>query len=215
MRVLTPPNRRCNFELVTKAPSQPLDAEQGQALLRLARSALMENFGRQPSPEEAVRLKSALKDPALQALRGTFVTLTLKGRLRGCIGNLVPTDPLAEGIRRNALNAGLQDPRFPPLTENELDRTSIEVSILTEPRPLPYTNAEDLVRQLRPRIDGVIIRKGYASATFLPQVWDQLPQADGFLDHLCLKAGLPRDAWKRSALEVATYQVQHFAEPLG
>jgi AmmeMemoRadiSam system protein A len=138
----------------------------------------------------------------------------LKGRLRGCIGNLAPTDPLAEGIRRNALNAALQDPRFAPLTAKELDQMSIEVSILTEPRPLPYADAQDLVRQLRPRIDGVVIRKGYASATFLPQVWDQLPEAVGFLDHFCLKAGLPRDAWKRSPLEVSTYQVQHFAEPL-
>jgi AmmeMemoRadiSam system protein A len=190
----------------------PLDSTDGQLLLKLARSTLMEKFGRRPLAAEAERLQSALTEPRFQARRGAFVTLTLGGKLRGCIGNLFPTDPLAESIRRNAVQAAFQDPRFAPLTEEELGRTAIEVSILTDPQPMPFSSARDLVQKLRPHLDGVIIRQSHASATFLPQVWSQLPKAEDFLDHLCLKAGLPRDEWKRCRLEVATYQVQCFED---
>jgi AmmeMemoRadiSam system protein A len=190
----------------------PLDTEKGRQALMLARSVLMGKLGRRLPPAEEERLQSALKDPLFQLRRGTFVTLTLAGNLRGCIGNLFSTDPLADSIRRNTVHAAFQDPRFAPLTEEELDQVTIEVSILTDPEPMPYSTAQDLLQKLRPHLDGVMIRKGYASATFLPQVWRQLPNAEVFLDHLCLKAGLPRDAWKRSDLEVATYQVQCFNE---
>jgi AmmeMemoRadiSam system protein A len=194
--------------------SQILKVEDGRLLLRLARSTLLEKLGRRPAPAEAERLQSAMRDPRFHARRGTFVTLTMGGELRGCIGNLFPTNTLTEGIRQNAIHAAFQDPRFKPLTEDELDQVSIEVSILTEPQPVPYATAQDLIQRLRPHLDGVMIRQGYASATFLPQVWDQVPKAEDFLGHLCLKAGLPRDAWKRSKLDVATYQVQRFDETL-
>ena len=95
------------------------------------------------------------------------------------------------------------------IVDPELD---IEVSILTEPLPLAYRDSQDLIRKLRVNVDGVIIRKGHASATFLPQVWEQLPRPENFLNHLCMKAGLPADAWKHSELEVLTYQVQYFEE---
>jgi AmmeMemoRadiSam system protein A len=192
---------------------QDLDAEKGRILLRLARSTLMEKLGCRLQASEAEWLSSALKDPSFQSPCATFVTLTSKGQLRGCIGTLSPTDPLAESVRHNAVHAAFHDPRFAPLTEEELDRIRIEVSILSEPQPLPYSNAEDLVQKLRPHRDGVIIRQGFASATFLPQVWDQLPKPETFLDHLCLKAGLPRNAWKRSKLDLAIYHVQCFSEP--
>lgn len=191
---------------------QTLDAEEGRLLLRLARSALMEKLGRRLPAGETERLQSDLKSLRLRMRRGTFVTLTLAGNLRGCIGNLFPTDSLVEGIRRNAVHAAFQDPRFTPLAEEELDQVEIEVSVLTEPQPLSYSAPLDLLQKLRPHVDGVIVRQGYASATFLPQVWDQLPNAEDFLGHLCLKAGLPRDAWKRSRLDVATYRVQRFEE---
>lgn len=194
---------------------QTLDAEEGLLLLKLARDTLREKLGRQPPSAGAERLQSALQTPRLQVHRGTFVTLTIGGSLRGCIGNLIPADPLVESIRRNAVQAAFQDPRFKPLTEEELDQVAIEVSILTDPQPLPYASAQELLQKLHPHLDGVIIRQGYASATFLPQVWDQLPNAEDFLGHLCLKAGLPRDAWKRSKLDVATYRVQRFDEPPG
>jgi MEMO1 family protein len=191
---------------------QLLAPEKGQELVQLARSTLMEKFGLPLPPSEADRMRSALNDAAFQARCGTFVTLKHKGQLRGCIGSLSASDPLAEGVRRNAINAAFHDPRFAPLTEKELAQVEIEVSVLTEPQPLAFSDPEDLLRKLRANVDGVIIRQGHASATFLPQVWEQLPKKEDFLGHLCLKAGLPRDAWKRGKLEVATYQVQYFEE---
>jgi hypothetical protein len=195
-----------------KDTSQLLTPEKGQVLVKLARSTLMEKFGCPLPPPEADQLRSALNDPVFQTPCGTFVTLKQQGQLRGCIGNLSAADSLAEGVRRNAINAAFHDPRFSPLTDRELDQVAIEVSVLTEPRRLEFSDPEDLLAKLRPNVDGVILRQGYAGATFLPQVWEQLPKKEDFLGHLCLKAGLPRDAWKRSGLEVSTYQVQYFEE---
>jgi hypothetical protein len=192
--------------------SKPLTPEKGRLLVALARSTLMEKFGRPLPPADADRMRAALSDAALQGRCATFVTLKHQGRLRGCIGTLTASEPLAEGVRRNAVNAAFHDPRFAPLTEKELGQVEIEVSVLSEPRPLAFSDPQDLLGKLRPGVDGVIIRQGHANATFLPQVWEQLPQKEDFLGHLCLKAGLPRDAWKRSTLEVSTYQVQYFEE---
>jgi len=195
-----------------KEANQLLATEKGQVLVNLARSTLMEKFGLPLPPTEADRMRSALSDTSFQARCATFVTLKHKGQLRGCIGRLSASDPLAEGVRRNAINAAFHDPRFSPLTEKELGQIEIEVSVLTEPQPLAFSDPEDLLRKLRANVDGVIIRQGHASATFLPQVWDQLPKKEDFLGHLCLKAGLPRDAWKSGKLEASTYQVQYFEE---
>jgi AmmeMemoRadiSam system protein A len=189
-----------------------LTPEKGQILVKLARSTLMDKFGLPLAPADADRMRSALSDASLQARCATFVTLKHQGRLRGCIGSLSATDPLAEDVRRNAINAAFHDPRFAPLTAGELEQVAIEVSVLTEPRPLAFSDAEDLLRKLRPNVDGVVIRQGHAGATFLPQVWEQLPKKEDFLGHLCLKAGLPRDAWRRGGLTVSTYQVQYFEE---
>jgi AmmeMemoRadiSam system protein A len=98
------------------------------------------------------------------------------------------------------------------LGKKELDTVDIEVSVLSEPVPLAYRDAEDLKAKLQPGIDGVIIKKGTASATFLPQVWEQLPQPEPFLSHLCLKAGLPAGRWRKGDLTVLVYQVQYFEE---
>jgi AmmeMemoRadiSam system protein A len=185
-----------------------LNEHQGQTLIKLARQTIAERLGRRPirvDPDSA-------KDAAFQDHRGTFVTLTIDRQLRGCIGNLDSTDSILDGIERNAVNAAFNDPRFPPLTADELDRVDIEVSILTEPKPLEYRDSKDLLSKLRVNVDGVILRKGPASATFLPQVWEQLPQAEKFLSHLCLKAGLSPDAWKKGHLDILTYQVQYFEE---
>jgi AmmeMemoRadiSam system protein A len=151
--------------------------------------------------------------PRLEAPGAAFVTLhTRAGELRGCIGSLIARRPLVEDVRENALAAAFRDPRFPPLTEPELDDIVVEVSVLTEPVPLDYEDAEDLVRQLRPGVDGVILARGWNRGTFLPQVWEQLPAPEAFLEHLCLKAGLPPDAWRRMDLNISTYQVQKFEE---
>jgi AmmeMemoRadiSam system protein A len=192
--------------------SQNLSFEKGQLLVKLARHTLLEHFSEQIPQEEIDSLNAALSDPCFSAACGTFVTLTIDGKLRGCIGNLTSNESLVSGVRRNAINAAFHDPRFPSLSLSELDLVSIEISILSEPRPLYYRDAADLLKKICPHVDGLIIRKGIASATFLPQVWEQLPQPQDFLTQLCLKANLAADAWQHSKLEVSTYQVQHFEE---
>ena len=192
--------------------SQNLSEVQGQLLVSLARHTLMERLGKQIPQAEIDSLNTALKDSSFKSLCGTFVTLKINERLRGCIGNLTSDTPLASGVRRNAINAAFHDPRFEPLSTSELERVEIEISILSEPRPLQYRDSEDLINKLRPQIDGVIIRKDQASATFLPQVWEQLPRPQDFLAHLCMKAGLAADSWQNPELEISTYQVQYFEE---
>ncbi len=197
----------------TPTQAQPtLTPVQGAALVALARRTLASHFGQAIDPAGAHHQKSLLADQALQAHSGTFVTLTIDGRLRGCIGSLSATTPIVSSVRDNALNAALHDPRFAPLRRRELALVHIEVSVLSEPVALAYTDADDLLSRLRPGIDGVIVKKGSASATFLPQVWEQLPRPETFLDHLCTKAGLSPGQWRRGDLAVQVYQVQYFEE---
>jgi AmmeMemoRadiSam system protein A len=187
-----------------------LTEEEGKDLLLVARKTIQEALlekkksERSPSP--------ALESPRYLEKRGTFVTLTIDGALRGCIGHIIPQESLIEGVRINAINAAFHDPRFRPLSNNEFPRVKIEVSILTEPAPLSFSDANDLVMKLRPGIDGVIIKKSFHQATFLPQVWEQLPDKSSFLSHLCMKAGLDGDAWKKERIDVYIYQVQAFEE---
>ena len=188
-----------------------LTQKQGQTLIKLARKTISEELGIKPRPDQE-SLASDLEDKSFQRRSGTFVTLKIHDQLRGCIGNLDATEPITEGVKRNAINAAFNDYRFSPLTTKEFDKVEIEISILSEPKPLEYINSNDLIKKLRPDIDGVIIRKGQASATFLPQVWEQLARPEEFLSHLCMKAGLPSDSWKKSKLEILTYNVQYFEE---
>ncbi len=187
-----------------------LNSRQGNILLRLARQTIEEQLGKSPT---APVLDKELHDHELREYRGVFVTLNKQGALRGCIGSLLGVEPIVDGVRRHAINAALHDHRFPLLTGDELDAVRIDVSVLTPPKELEYTSPEDLCQALRPQVDGVIIKEpGGAGATFLPQVWEQLPAATIFLGQLCLKAGLPRDRWQQGDLRVQTYQVQHFEE---
>jgi AmmeMemoRadiSam system protein B/AmmeMemoRadiSam system protein A len=185
---------------------------QGQLLVKLARKTISEKLGAKISDSETDASNLAKQDERFKLHCGTFVTLKTRGKLRGCIGNLTSAESVFDGVRCNAVNAAFHDPRFSPLSKDELDRTEIEVSILSEPKHLEYRDGQDLIEKLRPHVDGVILRKGKASATFLPQVWEQLPAPEDFLYHLCRKAGLPSDAWRGSDLEVLTYQVQYFEE---
>jgi AmmeMemoRadiSam system protein A len=185
-----------------------LTQEEGKHLLAVARKTIEDRLLERKTevgPGEGLTPKFAER-------RGTFVTLTMGGALRGCIGHIIPQESLIEGVRVNAINAAFRDPRFKPLNRQEWEKTRIEVSILTEPKPLDYTDGEDLLGKLRPGVDGVILKKGYHQATFLPQVWDQLPDKKEFLTHLCLKAGLDGQTWKKDRLEVLLYQVQAFHE---
>lgn len=189
--------------------SDRLTEEEGKYLLSVARktieNAIHKRTGQAGSDEEKLSARFSEK-------RGTFVTLTIDDCLRGCIGHIIPQESLLEGIRVNAINAAFRDPRFRPLSEKELEKSKIEISILTEPVSLQYADAEDLLGKLVPGRDGVIIKKGLRQATFLPQVWDQLPDKRAFLGHLCLKAGLEEKAWMKEGLEVSTYQVEAFEE---
>lgn len=186
-----------------------LTQEEKQTLLRLARQALEIGVrGDTPVPARFSELS-----PALQANGATFVTLTRHGELRGCIGTLEAHQPLAQDVQEHAVAAALNDYRFPSVTPAELDEIEIEVSRLTPPKPLNYTSTEDLLAKLRPGIDGVTLRdKSGRRATFLPQVWQQLPDKEQFLSHLCQKMGASPDAWRSGSLAVETYQVEEFHE---
>jgi AmmeMemoRadiSam system protein A len=185
-----------------------LTSEEKQTLLRLARQALEAGVGGVPLPT----LDSSALTPNLRAEGASFVTLTVHGDLRGCIGALEPYQPLAEDVREHAVAAALEDYRFPSVQENELAKIEIEVSRLTIPVPLEYSDPDDLLAKLRPGVDGVILRDGFRRATFLPQVWEKIPDKATFLANLCYKMGAAPDTWKRKHLEVLIYQVEEFHE---
>jgi AmmeMemoRadiSam system protein A len=185
-----------------------LTDEDGRYLISIARDSIERKLFKN---KDMVGNDSDLPPKFLEK-RGTFVTITLNQNLRGCIGHIIPQESLIEGVRINALNAAFHDPRFKPLSKQEWEKIKIEVSILTEPQRLFYSDADDLLNRLRKEIDGVIIKKGHHQATFLPQVWGQLPDKEEFLTHLCLKAGLSGYEWKQEKLAVFTYQVQAFEE---
>ncbi len=185
-----------------------LTPEEQKTLLHLAREAL--EFG--VRGKSLPSLDPSVLTPRLQEQGASFVTLTESGRLRGCIGALEPYQSLAQDVREHAVAAALEDPRFPPVNDRELDRINIEVSRLTRPVPLPYRDANDLLSRLRPNIDGVILRDSFRRATFLPQVWEKIPDPAEFLSNLCYKMGADPDLWRRKHLEVLVYQVEEFHE---
>jgi len=186
-----------------------LTLQDRQTLLTLARETITREARRQ-------RLPPVDLDGVSEALRrdgASFVTLTRRnGELRGCIGSLEPRRPLVLDVRENALSAAFHDPRFPPVGAEELDDLHVEISVLSIPQPLSYDGPDDLIAKLRPGVDGVVIESGWRRATFLPQVWEKLPHPRQFLEHLCLKAYLPADAYRRPGLDVYTYQVEKFEE---
>ena len=196
------------MESTHKFSNENLTGFEKQTLLHLAREALESSVrGKNlPEPEE-----SALT-PLLRAQGASFVTLTINQDLRGCIGALQPTQPLYLDVREHAVAAALQDYRFPPVRPSELARIHIEISRLTMPQELNYQDGDDLLAKLRPNLDGVILRDGPRRATFLPQVWGQLPDKAGFLSHLCAKMGAEPGIWKRKHLDVQIYQVEEFHE---
>jgi MEMO1 family protein len=189
---------------ITAAPMDTLSPETKSFLLKLARTSL----------EAAVRGgKTALPQdvpPMTKENRGCFVTLTENGSLRGCIGYIEPIKPLGQAVMENARNAALSDPRFPAVTAAELGSINVEVSVLTKPVPLEYNDPQDLLDKLVPHADGVILQDGFHQSTFLPQVWDQLPDKTAFLEALSLKGGMQRDGWKKA--NVKRYRAEHFSE---
>ncbi len=144
----------------------------------------------------------------------SFVTLTKarNGDLRGCIGTLEAYQPLLIDVQKHAVDAALEDYRFSPVSFDELAGLKIEISRLSTPVPLDYEKPEDLIQLLRPGVDGVVIRYGNMKATFLPQVWEKVPNVEEFLTHLCIKMGGPADLWRKKKIQVFVYQVEEFHE---
>lgn len=180
-----------------------LTGEQGRRLLFLARAAIT---GRLGLPATAPQREPWMDTPA-----ATFVTLHQDGHLRGCIGSLEARRPLYDDVHHNALAAAFDDPRFLPLQAHELAQTDIEVSVLSPATPLDFYDERDALAQLRPGVDGIILQWGGHRATFLPQVWNDLPQPQRFLAHLKRKAGLGETFWSDD-LRLSRYTVQKFSE---
>lgn len=177
-------------------------------LLRLAREAIEAAVNERPLPPlDLEQLPPVLREPG-----ASFVTLTEDGELRGCIGALEAYQPLVEDVREHAVAAAQEDFRFYPVRPKEVAYIKIEISRLTQPQPLEYGSPEELPRLLRPGIDGVILRDGVRRATFLPQVWEKLPEPAAFLAHLCAKMGVSENAWRKRPLAVWIYQVEEFHE---
>jgi AmmeMemoRadiSam system protein A len=181
--------------------------EERRTLLVLARRSLVQAAQRADAPEVPHGISAHLRQE-----KGAFVTLTKGGQLRGCIGDIFPEEPLVVAVITNARNAAIRDPRFSPVTPDELGDIAIEVSVLSVPKPLPFSSPEDLLARLRPNVHGVVLNVGGARATFLPQVWEQLPDKVDFLSHLSAKAGRAPSAWRASGTEVETYTAEAFEE---
>lgn len=145
----------------------------------------------------------------LQQNFASFVTLHKNGALRGCIGALQAYQPLINDIAEHAYSAAFQDPRFPALQDNEYEQLDVEISVLGKPEPMTFENEEDLLQQIRPDIDGLILEYGVNRGTFLPSVWEQLPEKKEFLNHLKMKAGLPLEWWD-NAVKISRYETFSF-----
>lgn len=182
----------------------PPDTELGAILLGRARHAIAHELGTAGT--------APADDPRLAERGATFVTLKRNGDLRGCIGSVRAQRSLGEDVVLNAVGAAMRDPRFPPLTRDELGKVSIEVSLLSSPEFVEFSGEDELAEKLRPGIDGVLLFSGCRSATFLPQVWEQLPEPRMFLAALKQKAGLAPDR-PASSLMAATYTVRKWKEP--
>lgn len=185
-----------------------MNAELGKSLLYIARSAIAMELGTDVGASPAVH---SLVEKKLQEPGAVFVTLTLQGELRGCIGTLQPYRTLAEDCEHNAWGAAFSDDRFAPLSLAEFDEIRIEVSVLGEALPFAFESEEDACDRLRPGVDGVILSYHHHRATFLPQVWTQLPNPRDFLAALKRKAGLDPQFWSPE-MELSVYEVEHVAE---
>jgi len=192
----------------TNPSLQLLSKQEKSFLLNLARSSIDRVVNQQPLPEiSLVGLSDILK-----ADGASFVTLTKEKKLRGCIGALEAYQPLVMDVSEHAVAAAMEDYRFRPVSAPELSLISIEISRLTQPMPLEYPDSDTLIDLLRPGADGVILSDGFRRATFLPQVWEQLPNPEDFLTHLCHKMGADPDTWRKKHLVISTYQVEEFHE---
>lgn len=193
---------------MTEKRISKLSPEERAQLLTLARQSIEAAAAGQPP------LQVKLNDfpPSLRRPAACFVTLYAGSDLRGCTGTLVARAPLAEEVVQTAAQTALYDPRFTSVTPNEVPLIGIEISVLTAPQKLDVPSPDALPRLIRPGIDGVTLSKGVHRATFLPQVWDKIPDPIEFLNMLCQKMGLSSQAWRTPGMQVEVYQVEEFAE---
>ena len=178
--------------------------ERGLVLLALARASIASAFGQSNRADRSA--------PWLRAKGACFVTLTLGQKLRGCVGGIKARRPLLDEVTAVARAAAFDDPRFPPLSANELKSTRIEVSLLSALEPLPVRSEDEVLDQIRPHVDGLALEWGRHRGTFLPQVWAALPDTRDFLCQLKLKAGLPHDFWS-DEIRLYRYQAAKWHEP--
>jgi len=187
-----------------------LSAGESELLLDIADAAIVEGLeGTPPSPLVLERLPAALREPT-----AAFVTLTVGGELNGCIGSLEADEPLAEAVARNARSAAFYDPRLPALRRSDYDSLSIEVSVLSTLEPIPSASRSEVLDQLRPGTDGLLISDGIRRAVFLPSVWEQLPDPADFLSHLQRKAGMPPTRWPEN-MRAWRFRAHKYSRPAG
>ena len=189
--------------MADQPPAQTLSTDDRAVLLRVAVDSIAHGLraGR-PLPVDVQSFSASL-----QPKRATFVTLEIDRRLRGCIGMLEAVRPLVQDVAENAFAAAFGDPRFPPVSAAEQVHLDIHISVLSPAEPMQFESQDDLLRQIRPGVDGLILQDGPHRGTFLPSVWDSLPDAAGFLTHLKGKAGLPADYWS-DTIQVSRYTTE-------
>ena len=188
---------------------EEISEPEGKGLVGLARLAIDKYL----SEGKVIDLQE-IPFESWKKLGASFVTLENKdtGALRGCIGTIIPIQPLYKDVIRNAIAAATQDPRFPPLTYEELPYTRVKVSILSYPQKLEYKDPQDLLNKIEPFKDGLILKYGNFQGTFLPDVWEEIPDKALFLSHLCRKAGLQEDCWLTLPVEIYRYRTKVFSE---
>lgn len=186
-------------------PSIDLSKEEQTICLQVARQSI--KHGLQKGSKLQVITSDYSKE--LQQHAASFVTLHKYGQLRGCIGALEAYQPLINDIAEHAFAAAFQDPRFSALEENEYDDLDVDISVIGKAEPMIFENEEDLLQQIQPNIDGLIIEFGYNRGTFLPSVWEQLPDKKDFLNHLKMKAGLPTHWWDNT-VKISRYETFSF-----
>ncbi|HRF43501.1 MAG TPA: AmmeMemoRadiSam system protein A [Candidatus Competibacteraceae bacterium] len=184
-----------------------LSVQDRATLLKVARASIQHGL----HYHQALQINSADYPETLRLSRATFVTLEISGQLRGCIGALAAYQPLIQDVAVHAYAAAFEDPRFPKLREEEFPKLEIYLSVLSPPEPLPFRSEQELLAQLRPGVDGLILHFRQHRATFLPSVWEQLADPPVFLAHLKQKAGLPPDFWSPE-LQAERYTTEYFSD---
>ncbi|NUQ39501.1 MAG: AmmeMemoRadiSam system protein A [Caldilineales bacterium] len=185
-----------------------LSPEEAACLLAIARAGLAAAVNDVDDAPDLAQLPPRLREPG-----ASFVTLTWHGRLHGCIGSVEPQLPLALDVLKNVAGAALRDPRFPPLASTEVPEVTIEVSVLSPLQALPYRDLADLIRQVRPGVDGVLVARDWQRGLLLPQVWEKLPDPRDFLDHVALKASASISIYDDPDTRVWVFQVHSYHEP--